>query len=271
VRGTESPVIALGKGESTGRIVRLAEVDGVIVSTTRYSEAECVHGMHYHENPHLCLLIQGADIEVRGGRSYTRRCGDLHFYHAGESHASHSRTRRPTSALVEFQSAFLARHELTEQQLADAARENTNAPFLLLKMQQELRANDSHSSLSLHALVLELVNYSRRRHERKPPSWVTQVAELLDTRRNARLTLPELGNAVGTHPVTISKNFREYFSCTLGEYRRRLMVRQSIPMIRESAMSLTDVAFTCGFADQSHFTRTFQQVTGFRPSAFRKL
>ncbi len=67
-----------------------------------------------------------------------------------------------------------------------------------------------------------------------------------------------------------SKHFRKYFSCTLGEYRRRLMVKQSIPLIRESRLSLSEIAYSCAFADQSHFIRTFRQVTGFRPKDFRR-
>lgn len=264
-------MIALRSGESTSQIVRTAETDGVIVSTTRDPVIGRVNALHYHENPHLCLLVEGADVEVRGGRSYQRRTGDLHFYHAGESHASHSLSRRSTSALVEFSGDFLARYELSETQLARAACENLDAPFVVLQMQRELQSNDLHTPTALHALALELVDYSRIGYERTPPRWVRHVTELLHARWSGKVSLTELAVASGVHPVTISKYFRTYFSCTLGKYRRRLMVRRSMPLIRESGMTLSEIAYACGFADQSHFTRTFRQVTGLLPGAFRRL
>jgi AraC family transcriptional regulator len=264
-------VIALRSGESTGQIVRTINSDGVIVSTTRTATRSRAQDPHYHENAHLCLIVDGIDVETRPGRSYQRRAGDLYFYHAGEAHASQARTPTVTSALVELGASFLARHGLAESQFARAIHENTNAPFLVLQMQHELHTNDVHTPLAMHALVLELIDYSRARYERTPPPWVRQVAQLLRDRWNSPLRLNELATACGTHPITISKQFRRYFDCSLGEYRRRLMVRQSLRLIRESGTSLTNIAFTCGFADQSHFIRAFVHLTRFRPGEFRKL
>ncbi|MEW6737177.1 MAG: helix-turn-helix domain-containing protein [Acidobacteriota bacterium] len=42
-------------------------------------------------------------------------------------------------------------------------------------------------------------------------------------------------------------------------------------MIKNSQMSLTEIALHCGFADQSHFTRNFKEITGFLPKEFRKI
>jgi AraC family transcriptional regulator len=83
--------------------------------------------------------------------------------------------------------------------------------------------------------------------------------------------LVDIAAGCGTHPVTISRQFRRYFGCSLGEYRRRLMIRRSLPLIGESAIALGTIAFTCGFADQSHFIRTFRGATRFRPGEYRQL
>lgn len=264
-------MIALRSGESTGQIVRALASDGVIVSLTRTAPSANAHGPHYHESAHLCLIVGGVDVETRPGRSYQRQAGDLHFYHAGETHASHARTPSVTSALVELGPSFLTRHGLSEAQVARAVQENTNAPFLVLQMQDELRANDAHTSLAMHALALELVHYSRARYERTTPEWVEQVAQLLRDRWSTPQHLDELAAACGAHPVTISRQFRRYFACSLGEYRRRLMVRRSLPLIRESGKTLSEIAFDCGFADQSHFNRIFRRLTRFRPGDFQRL
>jgi AraC family transcriptional regulator len=42
-------------------------------------------------------------------------------------------------------------------------------------------------------------------------------------------------------------------------------------MLKNTRLSLTEIAYTCGFADQGHFTRTFKAATGFLPKTFRKI
>lgn len=264
-------MIVLAQGQSTGRILRNLEADGVTVSTTHYSGSEGAQGLHYHQQPHLCLVLQGGDVEVRRSSPYRRHAGEIFFYHAGEHHGTCSRERSSLHAMLEVTRGFLNGHDMSESHLANAVRENVNAKFLMLKLQHELRCRDTHTPLGVHALVLELVNYSRTRYERTPPRWVAQVTELLSAQWDRPLTLAELSEATGTHPVTISKQFRKYFSCTLGEHRRRLMIERSMPLITESRMPLSEIAFLCGFADQSHFIRSFQQTTGFLPGAYRRL
>ena len=34
---------------------------------------------------------------------------------------------------------------------------------------------------------------------------------------------------------------------------------------------LAEIAFVCGFSDQSHFTRMFSQATGMTPSEWRRI
>ena len=97
------------------------------------------------------------------------------------------------------------------------------------------------------------------------------MKEVIHDRWDEKLTLKELSAAAGVHPVTISKNFPKHFSCSLGEYMRRVKVEKSVRLIRQKHATLTEIALRCGFADQSHFIRTFKAATGFLPKEFRKL
>jgi len=47
-------------------------------------------------------------------------------------------------------------------------------------------------------------------------------------------------------------------------------VEQDQGLLRDGRLSLSDVALSCGFADQSHFTRVFTKLTGLNPSAWRR-
>jgi AraC family transcriptional regulator len=266
-------MFVLSKGKSTGKIVnRLSDThNGVIISTTHYPVEECNQGMHYHENPHICFLLQGGDIESRSNRSYERNTGDIYFYYAGETHSSISRKGISKNTVIEFGQTFFGKYGFSESQIDRAVKENLDAKFLVLKMQKEMLIDDGCSSLTIQTLLLDLVNCSLKSYERSTPKWVHTLDNFLNDNWNEKVTLQELSTATETHPITISKHFRKYFSCTLGEYLRKRKIDRSIPLIKDSQMSLTEIALHCGFADQSHFTRTFKQLTGFLPKEFRSI
>ena len=264
-------MFVLGKGKSTGKIVNSVSDGGVIISTTHYSVEECNHGIHCHENPHICFVLQGGDIEKRNNCSYERKTGDIHFYYAGEAHSSVSRKDVSKNTVIEFGKTFLERYGISESQIDRAVKDNLDAKFLILRTQKEAFIDDGCSPLGIQTLLLNLVSHSSDSHDKSAPKWVQRLSDFLNDKWNESITLQELATAIETHPVTISKHFRRYFFCTLGEYLRKRKIDKSIPLIKDSRMSLTAIALHCGFADQSHFTRTFKQMTGFLPKEFRAI
>lgn len=67
------------------------------------------------------------------------------------------------------------------------------------------------------------------------------------------------------------QKFPRIFGCTLGEYARQVKIEKAISLIGQSRGSLADIAYECGFADQSHFIRAFKSATGFLPGEFKKI
>ncbi len=254
----------------TGKIVRVLSVDKVDIRTAHYSVDGCILGMHYHENPHISFLLKGGDIESRNTLSYERKAGDLYFYRAGEKHRTVFRQPFSININIEFSKGFFEKYEFSEFQIGAAIRENVDAKFLLLKILQETQTNDACSITSIEMLIFNLIESSNDLSNLNKPKWVLSLRDLLNDRWSEQLTLTELAAAIGVHPVTISKSFRKYFSCTLGEYLRKLKIEKSISLIKNSQLQLTEIALHCGFADHSHFTRNFKQMTGFLPKDYRK-
>jgi AraC family transcriptional regulator len=260
----------LNKGEYTGEIVSKMIIDDGIVTTTHYSSKENNPDWHYHENLHICFVFQGGKAETKKEASYTQKGGSIFFYHAQEKHRWISPRPISKSANIEIGPQFLDKYSLKESQIKKALQENVSARSLMLKMQQEMLLNESDSYNSIESLLLELISFSKSSEVKKTPSWITSLTELLHDQWNEPMTLQEIALIIGVHPVTISKFFRKYFSCTLGEYQRKLKVEKSIQLIKESELSLTEIAFLCGFTDQSHFIRNFKKMTGFLPKGFQR-
>ena len=56
---------------------------------------------------------------------------------------------------------------------------------------------------------------------------------------------------------------------TVGEYIRKLRIEYACQTMLNPDISLAEIAAIAGFADQSHFGRTFKRLVGIPPAAFR--
>ncbi len=155
------------------------------------------------------------------------------FFHAGEPHQSISKLFPAKNINLEIESTFLQENATTESIVNSSIIKNPNAKFIMLKIYKELLAEDNFSACSIKMLLLNLIHTGSGREPRTdPPAWMNIVSELLNDRWNENLTLNDLAAAARVHPITISKYFPKYFSCTLGEYMRRLKIERSLYLIR---------------------------------------
>lgn len=144
---------------------------------------------------------------------------------------------------------------------------------LVLRLRRESQQMDALSPLTIEGLLLEIVAEASRGlvkiSERKHPRWLTQARDIIHERFSEHLTLVEIAESVGVHPVYLSTVFRQFYRCNLGEYLRRLRIEFACNQISMSAISLVDVAHAAGFPDQSQFSRTFKRITGLTPAQYR--
>lgn len=246
-------------------------LQGVLLSETHYKTG-AASDWHFHENPYFALILNGGSKEIRKSGSIECLPGKVYFYDRDDAHLNKDYQPQSRNFNVEFDRRWLSDLGLAPIDIDNYAAGNLQLP--LLQLLKEYKRNDAATPAASHFLVLEmltnLTDVSKLRGS-TPPVWAKQLRELLLDRWSENISLTELSRFTGTHPVTISKHFRRYFGCTLGEYMRRLKMARALPMLRASSRLLTTIAFDCGFADQSHFIRTCRELTGFSPRELRRL
>src|SRR5258707_13292089 len=103
------------------------------------------------------------------------------------------------------------------------------------------------------------------RHGRK-----RRAREILRANIKRGAALKEVARECGVSVGHFSHAFRR----TLGVAPHKWLVEQRVvltkDMLRDDALSLSDVAAECGFSDQSHLTRVFRQAVGVSPGAWRR-
>lgn len=266
-----SNILSLGKTQYLGEMTDLRFTDGVVFSAVSSFEEQIGHDApHSHENPIVSFILEGDSFEQINHKRNHRSAGDIRFYGAGDLHQVTIDKFPSRNINFEFESDFLNRYELSEGEINFAVHKNQNAKRLFLKIYKEFAENDDFSIASMQILLFDLIAENETKFNKHKPRWINQLDDLLNDRWNEQLSLQELSSEINVHPVTISKYFTKYFGSTYGEYVRRLRVNKSISLIKNSRLSLTEIAAFCGFFDQSHFTRNFKQLTGFLPKDFKK-
>lgn len=265
-------MLELTKGIYSGKLLHQSDDSELICCHTAYDPLTFNRERHFHQNAHLSFVLEGNCAE-RKKESLIRNPGHVTFYHAGEPHQVVGVKNTSRHINIEITPHFLTSNCIREADIADAVSNSPDVKFLMLKMHKELIYNDGDTSSALQSLFITMisreVNY--RQYNKNMPYWAIQVEKYLRDHPNHNTTLTELSLIAGAHPVTISKYFTRYFGCTMGEYMRKLKIEQAIAMIKSGQKSLTDVALECGFADQSHFIRTFKNFTGFLPTLYLSL
>lgn len=85
-----------------------------------------------------------------------------------------------------------------------------------------------------------------------------------------RIQTREVAAAAGVAPDYLSKVFKRRVGITTLAFIRRVRTQAALAMIENSPASLSQVATSVGFADQSHLTAAFKKQYKVTPASFRR-
>lgn len=95
--------------------------------------------------------------------------------------------------------------------------------------------------------------------------------EMLVANLSEEPNLADVARACGLSARMFVDAFRRTTGLPPHRWLRAHRVEMAKELLRWSPMSLADIALACGFADQSHFTRTFSLASGLTPGAWRRV
>ena len=236
---------------------KCAEVGGLRVSDIAF-RPHTTSPPHVHEHDCLVVLLRGA--MEKDERALTS--GAVAYTPAGMLHVDHLADAGAHTITIEM----LNRVEGLSARRAAGLR----VPWLGGRLAAELEATDAAAPLALHAAALELLATVSRAPEGPPPrAWLDEVADHLHDRLFERVTLAELAAVAGVHRTHLVRAFRARYGVSVGVYLRRERVRWAARELRSTDAPIADIALHAGFADQSHFTRTFTKHMGVSPGRYR--
>jgi len=102
------------------------------------------------------------------------------------------------------------------------------------------------------------------------PGALRRVREHVEKNLTEKLRTEDLATVAGLSPGHFNRAFKQSTGQPPHQYVLQRRVDVASELLEKTDRTLADIALDVGFADQSHFSRTYTSVTGETPSACRR-
>lgn len=146
------------------------------------------------------------------------------------------------------------------------------ATWLALRLYHEFLTDDTANE-RVEELLFELCAQlpGSSDPETTEPPWLGVVTARLTAEFRESYSLRNLAKDVGLDPSHVARTFYRFKRRTISDFITRLRVRDACARLADLEESLSDIATTSGFADQSHMTRAIRRITGSTPATLRSI
>jgi AraC-like DNA-binding protein len=203
-------------------------------------------GRHVHKHAYAALVLSGCYEEAGDLGRLRVRAGDVVLHDGFEAHLD----RFPASGAKILNIALPARSQF------QAGLGTIDDPDSIVRIAENNEVEAAEKLLSLTEI-----------QEPDCRDWPDELAAAL--MQCPSLSLSQWSEMRGVAPWTLSRGFAQVFDISPSAFRVRSRTRHAWKAIRTTDAPLAHIAADCGFADQSHMTRSLKSMTGQGPRAWR--
>ncbi|MNZ47597.1 HTH-type transcriptional activator RhaS [compost metagenome] len=265
----------------------------LFVEYMKRSEPFTMGSDHYHDYYEIYYMLSGQRIYFIRDRSYSVEQGDLVFIQKHELHKTmQSGSGAHERVIIHFKDVLLSH-------LGGSSAEFLMTPFQQPSHIIRLPRQEQHAIEQTMRKMIAEISHKQTGYELYPPFAVTEL--LLASARHLQKHEPlplhhtspmhakisevihyindhfadplRLG-AIAEHffvsPYYLSRMFKEMSGFTFSDYITLTRIKEAQRLLRETKLSITEIAAAVGFDNFSHFGKTFKRITHTSPREYRK-
>ena len=272
VRAQSRPHVPVTTGSAGFRTL---DTSTSLITHARFP-ANTVIEPHTHDRPIFAVMLSGGfqsaianrRLECSPASFWTEPAGDVHANYIGRTGARVIIVQ-PDPALSEVVAPFARLLEIV-----NFARDPVIAADAQ-RIASEVDHPDEFTTLSIDALTVGMFTSAarsvvRRRSSAPPPRWLSRTRDLLHDQFRERLSLADVASLAGVHPSHLAREFRAHYGVSVGEYVRRVRCEWAAARLLATNESISEIAASAGYSDQSHFTRQCVRFLGVGPARYRR-
>lgn len=240
---------------------------------------------------HLIVLVTSGSCELEGRyrgvwHKTDHRSGSIGMTSPGEEATLRwrgSETHQTLQLHIPEKTILDAYEDLSEQGVRGAAMPNAisfDDPLighvlgsLSARMSEgvpELYAEGAVQFLTLHLLSRHTSTGSPAvRPSKRDDVRMQRVDDFLRANMASQITLDDVAGAAGISRFHLVRLFKDTYQETPFRRLTRIRIEETKTRLRLTQLSITEIAFACGFTTSAHFASTFRRSVGMSPTEYR--
>ena len=86
-----------------------------------------------------------------------------------------------------------------------------------------------------------------------------------------KITLQDIAQHINLSQSECSRFFKKVTGETLFKYLLKFRIEKSIELLKNTDMTITEIAYETGFISQSYYDQRFQKIKGISPLKYRRI
>ena len=134
------------------------------------------------------------------------------------------------------------------------------------------RAADGPQSRLLHEMIEQVMDVAcpQWREEAEQVKIIREIHDHLTEHMEQRVTIEELAHRYLINPTTLKTVFKEVYGSSLAAHMKEHRMEKAASLLRETELSVAEIAGQVGYESQSKFTAAFKEQFGQLPTAYRR-
>ena len=238
---------------------------------------------HSHACTELFYVVSGSGQFQIGELVLPVSPGDLVVVNPNVDHTEFSRTQNPLEYIVlGFEGVgYAPREELDRDNRYFLEHIQEGQDFVQRDLKEILREMENrrpgYGTICKNLLISLIVRLSRQGDAafvpvsgRWPNRECSIVRRYIDNHYKDSLTLDQLAALVHVNKYYMSHSFSKEFGISPISYLISRRIDESKHLLRDTDLSLSQIAHTLGFSSPSYFSQSFRRLVGTSPLAYRK-
>lgn len=256
----------------------------LLVSHSKIINKHMVTNIHYHEEYELYYMLDGGTTYIIDGEIFSINKGDFVFIPRGLSHNTDNQNYRHNERiLISFREEIFHENqrfileELSKTRVVYVPDTQLSVlESLLFKIEVEYVQSEKGKEVLLDLYIQELLTLLYRyKCERKSviqesDKIVYTISEYIGQNYGQDITLKSLSKNFAISEGYLSRKFKAVSGLGVNQYITYVRISHAEKLLRDSGLSVTEIAEKCGFCGSTYFSSVFRKVKGVPPLTYRK-
>ena len=269
-RQTSNRYLAVAMPTTERKLLRRVELPGAVAFVAQSQDQPFSQTPeHQHDYAYVWMLVSGDYSELIRGKGL--RCYEPYrwsYHPQGERHVHVTGALPPVSVGFTLTDSSLVAQLPTWSCMAVGPR------YLELgvRLYRTLMCLDSQPA-SIEALWSKLLSILKDECPERtdsPPAWIKSAGRIMHESYAEKMTLESVAERVSVHPIHLATTYKKYAGVSWGEGLRQIRLERACALLRETNLSIGEIATSCGFYDNAHLTRHFKRCVSMTPQQFRQ-